>query len=280
MEIFVSWSGELSKKLGEAFSSWIPGVLQSVKPYFTPDDLEKGTRWSSEVAKELQQSEIGIIVLTRDNLSNPWIMFEAGALSKQIEESRICAILFGLEKTDLVGPLVQFQATSFTEEDMKKLVKTINNACGDDKLMDNVLDGVFDMWWPKLEEQVNLVMGKERDRGDRELRSDRELIEEILSLTRMSMSVVSRKSEQLIALGAIDELDFYYRRLREGVELDDMIMIKDSCDRLGGPIRYIEQEARRPAITKRVWGERERGATGPTGPVEIGSEENEEQDVR
>lgn len=277
MEIFVSWSGELSKKLGEAFSSWIPGVLQSVTPYFTPDDLEKGTRWSSEVAKELQQSGIGIIVLTRDNLSNPWIMFEAGALSKQIEESRICPILFGLEKTDLVGPLVQFQATSFTEEDMKKLVKTINNACGDNKLMDNVLDGVFDMWWPKLEEEVNSVMGKERGRGDRELRSDRELIEEILSLTRMSMSVVIRESEQRIAVRSIEELDFYYRRLMDGVELDDMNLIRESCRRLGKPIGYIKEEARKPAIGERAWGERERGATGP---VEIGSEENEEQDVR
>ena len=127
MEIFISWSGELSKELGEIFSKWIPAVLQVVKPYFTPDDIEKGSRWSNEIAKELQESEIGIIVLTRDNLLNSWIMFEAGALSKQMETSKICVILFGLENTDLVGPLVQFQTTSFKKGDMKKLVVELDD---------------------------------------------------------------------------------------------------------------------------------------------------------
>ena len=36
-------------------------VLQFVKPYFTPADMEKGTRWDNEISKELGQSQIGII---------------------------------------------------------------------------------------------------------------------------------------------------------------------------------------------------------------------------
>lgn len=243
MEIFVSWSGELSKEIGEIFSDWIPAVLQVVKPYFTPDDIEKGARWSNEIAKELQQSEIGIIVLTRDNLLNPWIMFEAGALSKQMETSRICVILFGLENTDLVGPLVQFQATSFKKGDVKKLVKTINNACGDNKLTDDMVDNVFEKWWPELEQRVNSVMGKERDKGSTELRSERELIEEILSLTRMSAAVERREPDEIGP--ALDDLMRIQSRLKKAVEVEDMEVIRKLCERLEMPADFIYRRNQR-----------------------------------
>lgn len=244
MEIFISWSGELSKELGEIFRDWIPGVLQFVRPYFTPDDVEKGSRWSTEIAKELQESQIGIIVLTRDNLLNPWIMFEAGALSKQLEKSRICPILFGLENTDLVGPLVQFQATSFTERDMKKLVKTINNACDNNKLGDNVLDDVFKMWWPKLEEQVVSVMGKERDKADTKVRSERDLIEEILSLTRISVSKTRRESSEYFSPGAIENLYVAFRKLQAAVKSNDIAIIEDCCREMGVAMDYIGETTR------------------------------------
>lgn len=243
MEIFISWSGELSKNLGEVLTNWIPGVLQFVKPYFTPDDIVKGSRWSSEIAKELQESQIGIIVLTKDNLSNPWIMFEAGALSKQMDKSKICPILFGLEKTDLVGPLVQFQATSFIKEDIKKLVKTINDESGDSKLKDNVLDDVFEMWWPKLDDRVNRVMSKERNEGNTEIRNDREIIEEILALTRMSASKTRREVVEYIDPEVIEELFRIYRLLRQSVGLDDVDVINNLLERMEEPMEHIYSES-------------------------------------
>ena len=240
MKIFISWSGQLSKELGEVFRDWIPGVLQFVRPYFTPDDIEKGSRWSSEIAKELQESQIGVIMLTRENLLEPWIMFEAGALSKQLEKSKICPILFGLENTDLVGPLVQFQATSFTKVDMKKLVKTINNECGDSRLVDNVLDSVVEMWWPRLEEQVNSVLGKERVKAHTKIRSERELIEEILGLTRIGLRSGRETLEDLgFARGAIEDLTGTYSRLKQAVELNDITMMKELCVKIGDPIEYL-----------------------------------------
>jgi len=77
MKIFISWSGELSKDLGEVIRKWIPSVLQAVRPYFTPNDIEKGARWSSHIATELQDSRIGIFCLTQENLNSAWMMFEA-----------------------------------------------------------------------------------------------------------------------------------------------------------------------------------------------------------
>jgi|GEM_PF-4121758 len=68
MKIFISWSGKLSQNLGNALKEWIPDVLQAVQCYFTPEDIQKGDRWSSEIAKELEESMFGIFCVTPENL--------------------------------------------------------------------------------------------------------------------------------------------------------------------------------------------------------------------
>jgi hypothetical protein len=74
MKVFISWSGERSKSFAEAIRNWLPLALQSAKPYFTPADIEKGAKWDNEISEQLEQSDICIIALTRDNLNSPWIM--------------------------------------------------------------------------------------------------------------------------------------------------------------------------------------------------------------
>lgn len=187
-KVFLSWGGELSRKLTEALREWLPAALQYVKPYFTPDDVEKGAKWNAEIAKELETSNIGIICLTRDNTERPWILFEAGALSKSVDKSRVCTLLFNLESTDLKGPLTNFQCTRFAKEDFKKLVSTINNVSGDAKLESAVMDSVFEMWWPRLERQISEILSTHDQGGDEPRRPDRDLLEEILQLTRANLS--------------------------------------------------------------------------------------------
>jgi len=160
MKVFISWSGEKSKKYGEILKDWLPVVLQFVKPYFTPSDIEKGTRWNSDIAKELDSSKFGIICVTRENIHSDWVLFEAGALSKRLEESRVCPILFGLQNTDVTGPLKQFQTTDFNKKDFKKLVDAINNNHVENKLQQKVLDPVFEKWWPDLEQKINLILSQ------------------------------------------------------------------------------------------------------------------------
>ena len=135
MKIFISWSGELSKEIAEILRQWIPGVIQAAKPYYSPDDITKGTRWSSEISKELDASKVGIICLTKDNLNSSWIMFEAGALSKNLEKSKVCPILFGIEPSDIKGPLIQFQASKFSKKEIKRVTKMINQELSDNCLL-------------------------------------------------------------------------------------------------------------------------------------------------
>lgn len=184
MKLFISWSGKKSRKLAEIMRNWIPSVIQAAKPYFSPDDVDKGALWYSEISKELEDSKVGIICLTRDNLEAPWILFEAGALAKTIRKSRVIPILFGLRPTDIKIPLSQFQCAVFEKGEINKVIESINKALGENALDSSVLEKVYEKWWPDLESQVMEVMKNGDHEEESELRSDREILEEVLSLTR------------------------------------------------------------------------------------------------
>jgi hypothetical protein len=184
VKVFISWSGELSRKLAEAIRKWLPATLQFVAPYFTPSDIEKGTRWESEISSELGGSEVGIICVTRDSLGSPWISFEAGALSKNLDRSRVCPLLFDVEPTDVKGPLAVFQHTRYMKDDYRRLLETVNAASGDFKLDKSVLDEVFEERWPKLKETVDRILADHTFSVEDPVRPVDEMVKEILELTR------------------------------------------------------------------------------------------------
>jgi hypothetical protein len=230
VKIFISWSGEESKKLAEILKNWLPSVIQSVKPFFTSDDIDKGARWSNELSKELEQTSFGIICLTKTNLQAPWIMFEAGALARSMEKSRVVPMLFGVATSDLQGPLVQFQATSFNENDVRKLMKSINTALGSLALDSNVLESVFIKFWPDLEQAVREVL-EANIPEQKNIRTDREILEEILELSRGAFYGSSPHRELVfdpILLRAIDDLELSVRSTKmlnkEGIyQIGDLI---------------------------------------------------------
>lgn len=223
MKVFISWSGKTSGELAKIFRDWLPSVIQAVKPYYSTDDISKGMRGNTVIAKELEQAGVGLLCLTPDNLDAPWIMFEAGALSKKLDTSRVCPILFaGLETTDLKGPLVQFQAAKFNKEEIRKMLTMVNKELGEDALETKVLDSVFEKWWSDLEQRVESLISAAPESAPKAVRNDRELLEEILALTR-SMSTNVRLTSSLLRHGAQvrepDEPRIQYDEARDLVNL-------------------------------------------------------------
>ncbi len=186
MKVFISWSGQRSAAVADALRYWLPKVIQALEPWTSAEDIEKGARWRSGLASELEQSSVGIICLTRENLDSTWIHFEAGALSKQQQKTLVCTFLFDLEPTDVREPLAQFQATTSKKDDVRKLIFTINNTLGDSKLPESELGESFEVWWPKLEERITKIGGLAAPIIP--IRTDRELLEEVLSLLRTQQS--------------------------------------------------------------------------------------------
>lgn len=185
MNVFISWSGEESKAYAEVFRQWLPKIIQACDPFYSPEDIKAGMRWSVEIADKLQETEIGILCLTRDNLNAPWLMFEAGALSKQLE-SRVCPILFGLSPADIQGPLTQFQLNEFCPDGVYRVLSSINDLSKPNRLSLEVLKDSFDKWWPDLDSSISKAKPIVSSPSIASSRSERDLIEEILIRIRNS----------------------------------------------------------------------------------------------
>jgi hypothetical protein len=201
MDIFISWSGPRSHAVALALHRWLPKIVNAFKPWLS-SEIEKGTRWRTDIAGRLQDARAGIICLTPSNLHSDWILFEAGALSKQIENTYVCTLLVELEPTDVKDPLAQFQATKLTKKEIFELLRTLNNSLGELQLSDSHIQEAFDVWWPKLEEDIAKLPQDEAVASTR--RSDRELLEEVLGLLReQSRDLASRSPSVTDIISAI-----------------------------------------------------------------------------
>ena len=240
MRVFISWSGERSKLIAEALRGWIPGVLQAVRPYFSPDDITKCARWNEEISRELGASRIGILILTAENLEAPWLMFESGALAKGLDKSRVCPLLCGIEPADVKGPLVQFQGAKFDREEMWRLLKMINVELGDSALAADVLESVFKMWWPQLESAVTAHLAKPKPDQKSGSRPDRELLEEILSISRSVLRNSHPGSD--FPPEPFDDLVDWFARLRDLVAGKDIVpapIIESLLADMERPLRHF-----------------------------------------
>ena len=182
MQVFISWSGERSKTIAAALRDWLPLVIQALNPWFSPEDIDKGARWLSDLNSQLQQQSVAVICLTPENLAAPWLLFEAGALSKAMDSSCVSPVLLGLEAVDLEGPLAQFQATALNRTDMRRLLATFNRRL-DKPLDERQIDTAFALLWPQLESQVAALL-KAGPPGKVKHRSESSILDEVLSKVR------------------------------------------------------------------------------------------------
>lgn len=202
MKVFISWSGNKSHKVGLVFRDWLPSVIQSIEPYVSSEDIDKGARWSTDIAKELENSTFGILCVTKENLEAPWLSFEAGALSKTMDKSFVSPFLFDIKRSEVKGPILQFQSTIFQKEDIKKLVSTLNKACGESNISDTRLDKAFEVWYPTLEAELNAIKGVADDivepvTKEETLSHSSEILEEILDLSRNNQKLLRSPDPRL-----------------------------------------------------------------------------------
>lgn len=154
MKIFISWSGVLSQAIAKELRNWLPHVIHNLEVFLSEKDIDKGSMWMERINQELEQSFFGIICLTKENLNSPWILFEAGALAKNINHASVSCVLFdNLKQTDISGPLSLFQNSLFTRDDIWHLLVSINKKLVNG-IKENILEKSFEKWWPDLNKSI------------------------------------------------------------------------------------------------------------------------------
>lgn len=156
MNIFLSWSGESSKVVATVLREWLTLVFPDVAFWISSRDIQAGQRWGNELDRQLESTGLGILCLVPTNLLAPWLLFEAGALSKSVASSRVVPYCLGLQPEEVQGPLSRFQGVSADEVGTRRLVESINSLL-ESKRTESVLDRVFDKWWPDLKRDLERI---------------------------------------------------------------------------------------------------------------------------
>jgi TIR domain len=200
--VFISHAGVKSKALGKKLRDWLPDIIQSIEPWFSESDIEAGSRWSPRIAEELNGTHFGIICLTKANCTAPWILFEAGALAKSMESSRVCPYLIDLEPSEIPrGPLTEFQGKRANEAETWQLIQTINNASKDEGLDEPRLERSFKRSWPDLDEAIRNLPIEEG--ATEKLPDPIEMIPEILENVRHLMRRGEARDQEVSELREI-----------------------------------------------------------------------------
>jgi hypothetical protein len=178
VKVFLSWSGEKSKGVAKALRDWLPYIKPEIQPWMSGTDIEPGTRWSDEIAKELEATSFGIVCVTRENQSAPWLNFEAGALAKSLDRSRVVPLAIDLAPADVKQPLGTFNGIEMTKEGVLRLLVSMN------ELSVNRVPDVCEACernWPALEPKLEAARTTTDTAPVREVR---DLVEEILTTVR------------------------------------------------------------------------------------------------
>jgi hypothetical protein len=181
MKVFLSWSGERSQALAQALREWLPLVLHYVEPWASQSDIDAGERWANKIAKELEASTFGVIAITRENIASPWILFEAGALARSMEEGRVIPLLLDLDFKEITGPLAQFQAKKVEQSGVREVVESINKLASQ-PVPDARLAELLEMAWPRLEKSVSEI--PKNTQVAKQHRPQAEILEELVSSVR------------------------------------------------------------------------------------------------
>ena len=258
LRVFISWSGTTSQKLAEGLRDWLPRVLQFVSPYVSTTDIERGSRWSYELARELENTSFGIFCVTKASVNEPWLNFEAGAISKSVESSRLVPLLFDLKPTDVAGPLVQFQMADCDKTSMKLLIRNLNAAAGDVALDEARLNDSFDMWWSKFNEIVKHIREADQTADDAQPKAEDEktrMLEEILLRVRNQQRIDSDLVH--VAPGAIADLSVRWEHFAQALGASGALsdpMLEDAFSRLRQPISFITSSG---SAVRKQWASRE-----------------------
>ncbi|WON77059.1 hypothetical protein [Serratia sp. UGAL515B_01] len=98
-----------------------------------------------------------------------------------MQDSKVIPLLFGLELSDLSGPLAQFQALKIDQQGMMKVIKGIN-AVADNKAAENTIQKLVSVLWKDLENNLNNIPSK--GVSEKHERPQTEILEELVSQVR------------------------------------------------------------------------------------------------
>jgi hypothetical protein len=121
----------------------------------------------------------------------------------------------------------------------------INAELDNDAIAENILNDIFEMWWPKLEERVEQELSKKEKNSVKTVaRPDRELLEELLVLVRSN----SLSSNSGVSLEVVKDLVENYVMMVDLVLSNDIDILNRPLRSMYKPIYFLTRKNPRSAL--------------------------------
>lgn len=156
MTVFISWSGKRSKAIAHVFKKHLEYVIQGLPTFMSDKDIASGTQWFQEISDKLREASFGIVCVTPENLDQPWLSFEAGALGNQAQRSRVVPVVYDMSKEDLPSPLSGFNAVDLDEEGFVRLIQSIHEARAVPTAWP-IIEAAARREWPDIESELAVI---------------------------------------------------------------------------------------------------------------------------
>jgi hypothetical protein len=154
VSVFIGWSGPRSRAVAQALAGWLPEVIQAADTWVS-EDMDRGAQWFATIGAHLKGAAYGLLCVTPENATEPWVLFEAGALALRTGEGLACPYLLDMAPAALAGPLAQLQAATANKVGTLQVVETINRLLDEGvRLSAERLRRAVDTWWPGLEAKL------------------------------------------------------------------------------------------------------------------------------
>ena len=165
MSVFISWSGKRSRRVAEAFYECLPPILaKSKSDFYLSTGIYKGADWNANLNDGLQAANFGILCVTKENYSAPWMIYEAGFLSHKAGIGKVAPFLLDISPSELQGPVTQFQSTVFEKRDLEELVVAVYRS-ETSHIQENDVRSSFNTVYDKLAEGLHEALAMRVEDG-------------------------------------------------------------------------------------------------------------------
>jgi hypothetical protein len=200
MQIFISWSGQISYQLALLLRDLIRLVLPGLEPWVSSEDIVDGSRWSPDLIRILDQTTFGIICADPSNHTSNWLHFELGALAKSIEKWNIKVFLYELKPGELRGPLTLYQPVKIEKREVARLMEDIQANFTQISVTQEEMAANLNKQWPGFYTKVAQI------NVDTTLSSDSQQQENLSEKASLvAMGYIDEVSEKILALLCVNE---------------------------------------------------------------------------
>ena len=164
MNVFISWSGNQSKRMGGQIKDSLYRIFHNSIQLFYSPDISAGRDWFNTISTALNETSFGIFCFNKENLNNRWLLFELGAVSKgDTRNNTTIPLLIDLTYKDIEDPIRMFNCVPCDEEGLKRIAFAINEKLDDDKMEKSFLEDRVKTEWKKSKKKFTNIIDQKDD---------------------------------------------------------------------------------------------------------------------